>query len=87
MTELTPQEKLLKLQQMGKMPKDDFFEAYIKLAQDKADLISKINAFEKWLALGTPFMSAQFDHAKVLEEYRKFFGVLIQSSKDQEPTK
>jgi hypothetical protein len=36
-------------------------------------LESKIQAFEKWLALGTPFSSAQFDHKKVLEEYRATF--------------
>jgi len=42
---------------------------------------SKILAFEKWLALGTPFESAKFDHDKVLAEYRKLFN--LQSNKGE----
>jgi lysine/ornithine N-monooxygenase len=48
-------------------------ELKMELEQAKA----KIQAFEKWLALGTPFESAQFDHQKVLKEYRKLFASFI----------
>jgi len=47
MTELTPQEKLLKLQAMGKMPTDDWFQNYVKLAQENAALVTKVEAANK----------------------------------------
>lgn len=52
----------------------------VELEQTK----DKIQAFEKWLALGTPFESAKFDHKKVLEEYCKTFSDVLQSREGQE---
>jgi len=47
-------------------------------------LRDKVQAFEKWLALGTPFESAKFDHKKVLEEYRKLFSDVLIPRKETE---
>lgn len=52
-------------------------EAKIEAVNDK------IQAFEKWLALGTPFESAKFDRSKVLEEYRKFFEINFPRNREQ----
>ncbi len=49
--------------------------------QREAEYISKIEAFEKWLALGTPFESAKFDHQKVLDKYREFFQLNVNKVK------
>jgi len=53
--------------------------------QSLEELIAKIRAFEKWLALGTPFESAKFDHQKVLEEYRKLFADLLNQEEKGSP--
>jgi len=59
---------------LGKKHNDLVTERNEALAKIEA-VNDKIQAFEKWLALGTPFESAKFDHLKVLEEYRKFFEI------------
>lgn len=53
------------------------------------DLADKVQSFEKWLSLGTPFENAKYDHSRVLEEFRKTFAKdleLSSSSLDQKVT-
>ena len=57
---------------------EDMMESKVKeLDAELEQNIDKVQAFEKWLSLGTPFESAKFDHTRVLVEYRKLFNLEV----------
>lgn len=67
------------------MSKEYCSKQFLNECEYPQELKDKIQFFEKWLALGTPFESAKFDHSKVLAEYRKLFSDMLIPRNQEQP--
>ena len=73
MSELTPEEKFIRLQQMEKLPTEDYLQNYLRIAMELAKLKTKVEVFHKWLCDREQLMSITNMEDNVLDKFKEVF--------------